>query len=456
MLLLVLAAAVLGSTASAAAIPTAGNQHHTTRSGDLAVASVQQHEPRPLAAPASSRVKMESDGLDVAFDFTFFEDELFAAWQALFLAGDPSLGEYSLKPVSNAAYNRTSLYGTTDMVYARHATGQLDGMSSQERRQWAATINSFQNRTSGWYELQAFELMHCANPPYANHTWHAAGAAVETLRLLASSGPGAPRGVPPTAYTAVPFRSVDEMMAGGPAEWRAFMERWLSGYADVWMGSQAVQSLVAIVKLSQPTPPQQADVFWPWLFRYLNQTSDSLGMWDGSPHQDAMHQIGGAFHVYHVYQCFSDGASSGLPFVGLGWPHSAASVDTTLSAQDNSSGVWGGKHDWRDRSLWATISSCIDLDGVYTLTRAAKTASVGGEPYRWAEVEGACRKYLRTAAFLLNNRTQVLDPTLYGQDTHLLHGVLYAVAECQQHFPQLVRTRRPWRRWTDTASCIYA
>lgn len=415
-------------------------------------------QPRTVSG-ANGVLRAKSDDLDGSFDFTFFEDELFGAWQARFLVGDAAVGEYSLKPVSNPAYNRTSLYGTTDMVYARHATGQLDGMSSQERRQWAETINSFQNRTTGWYELQAFESMHCANPPYANHTWHAAGAAVETLRLLASSGPGAqPRGarLPSYAYSPVRFRSVDELMEGGAAEWRAFVERWLSGYADVWMGSQAVQSLVAIVKLSQPTLPPQADAFWNFLFGYLNQTSDSHGMWDGTPHQDAIHQIGGAFHVYHVYQCFPEVPSPDSPFVGLGWPHSAASVDATLSAQDNSSGVWGGKHDWVDRRSWGTISSCIDLDGVYTLTRAAKFASVNGEPYRWAEVEGACRKYLRTASFLLNNRTQVLDPTLYGQDTHLLHGVLYAVAECQQHFPQLVRTRRPWRRWTDAASCIYA
>ena len=403
---------------------------------------------------ASSGARMKSDDADGPFDFTLFEDELFGAWQALFLAGNAAMGQYSLKPVSDSTYNRTSLYGVTDMIYAQHATGQLEQMSTQERRQWAATVNSFQNRTTGWYVLQDFEFMHTANPPYANHTWHAAGAAVETLRLLASSGSGG-SAVPPYGFTPVRFHSVDDTMNGGPAEWKAFMQTWLSDYADVWMGSQAVQSLVAIVKLSQPTPPAQAEAFWPWLFEYLNRTSDSLGMWDGSPHQDVMHQIGGAFHLYHVYQCFSS-APTGSPFVGLGWPHSVASVDTTLSAQDNSSGVWGGKHDWRDRLLWGTISSCIDLDGVYTLTRAAKTASVTGEPYRWAEIEGACRKYLRTAAFILNNRTQVLDPTLYGQDTHLLHGVLYAVAECQQHFAHLVRTRRPWRRWTDPASCIYA
>ncbi len=241
------------------------------------------------------------------------------------------------------------------------------------------------------------------------------------------------------------------------------MERWLSDYDDVWMGSQAVQSLVAIVKLSQPAakPPP---AFFPWLFAYFNRTSDASGMWDGSPHQNSLHQIGGAFHIYHVYQCFGAGPV-GSPFVGLGWPHAAASVDSTLAAQDrgsggngsSGSGVWGGRQPWSARGHWATISSCIDLDGVYAATRGAKIASHGRQPYyRWAEVEDACRLFLRTAEFLLGNATLVLGESLYGQDTHLLHGVMYAVAECQQHFPELVRTRRPWRRWTDPASCIYA
>lgn len=429
---------------------------------------------RIRGAPTDVRAMKSDDdelgGDDDGFDFTAFEDELFEAWQHLFLVGDPKLGQFSLKPVSaDPAYKHTSLYGVTDMVYALHATGRLDAMPKQERQRWAATINSFQNRTTGWYELQSWEAQHCANPPYANHTWHAAGAALETLRLLSSSGPPETVAAAPF-YAGVPFHSVKTMIAGGSSAWAAFVKKWLSDYDDVWMGSQAVQSLVAIVKLSQATPPPQADAFWRWLFADLNRTSDSLGMWDGSPHQNAMHQIGGAFHIFHVYQCFSgldsDGGgslsssslSAGSPFKPMTWPHSAASVDATLSAQDNSSGVWGGKHDWGARSQWGTVSSCIDLDGVYTLGRAAKAAGApgGAEPYRWAEVEGACRKYLRTAEYLLGNRTQMLDAKFYGQDTHLLHGVLYAVAECQQHFPQLVHTRRPWRRWTDSASCIYA
>eukprot|EP00747_Dinoflagellata_sp_TGD_P224205 gnl/TRDRNA2_/TRDRNA2_96396_c2_seq1.p1 gnl/TRDRNA2_/TRDRNA2_96396_c2~~gnl/TRDRNA2_/TRDRNA2_96396_c2_seq1.p1 ORF type:complete len:178 (+),score=11.24 gnl/TRDRNA2_/TRDRNA2_96396_c2_seq1:26-535(+) len=169
-------------------------------------------------------------------------------------------------------------------------------------------------------------------------------------------------------------------------------------------------------------------------------------MWDGTPHQGPVRQLGGAFHVYHVYQCFNESM----------WPHVVSSVDVTLAAQDAGSGVWGGHYIWSEREQWGTISTCIDLDGIYTATRGARRVPRGLPYYRWDEVKKACLLYLRTAHFLLTNRTKVLSPDIYGQSTHLLHGPLYAVAECQQHFPQLVKTVRPWRRWTDEASCIYA
>lgn len=113
--------------------------------------------------------------------------------------------------------------------------------------------------------------------PYANHSWHAAGAVLEALQLLSASGPAAAHATY-GYYPQEPFHSVREMMEAGPVAWDAFMKRWLSDYDDVWMGSQAVQSLVAIVKLSQAKSPPQATAFWPWLFSYLNKTSDSIGM----------------------------------------------------------------------------------------------------------------------------------------------------------------------------------
>jgi hypothetical protein len=81
-------------------------------------------------------------------------------------------------------------------------------------------------------------------------------------------------------------------------------------------------------------------------------------------------------------------------------------VDTNLAIQDNESGVWGGKHRWADREHWTTISSCIDLDGVYGLSRG----SLGAGKHHWSEVQQACSKYLRTAQYILSNCTMVVDP----------------------------------------------
>ena len=48
-----------------------------------------------LALKTEGRLKSDDD-VNAPFDFTLFEGELFAAWQALFLVGDASLGEYPL------------------------------------------------------------------------------------------------------------------------------------------------------------------------------------------------------------------------------------------------------------------------------------------------------------------------------------------------------------------------
>ena len=402
------------------------------------------------------------------FDFTHFEDVLFPAWRRLFQSGaDAAGGEYSLKQGEP-----TSVYGATDMVYALHAAGQLGNLTRAERTRWGATINGFQNSSSGFFAVAPFEAMHTANPPFANHTWHASGAAVETLRLLSSADTGdgssssssSSSAIVPPLQPPAPIRAVEALLAAGPPAWRVFLARWLSGYGDVWMGSQAVQSLAAAAKLARLSTANASAArapFAAWLLSALNGTvSGATGMWDGTPHQDAKHQLGGAFHLFHVYQCsLGEAAAAG----GAWSPHAAAAVDTVLAAQHggaNGSGTWGSAGAWAGRSEWGTVTSCIDLDGVYAATRGALAAAGGGgterPPYRWADVKAACAAYLRTAAFVLNNASFVLEEKLYAQDTHLLHGPMYAVAECQRHFPELVRTRRPWGRWTDSASCIYA
>ena len=312
-------------------------------------------------------------------------------------SGSATKGDYSLKPTANSAFDVTSLYGATDMVYAMHACGLLESMGAEERATWAATISSFQNASTGWPLLKPFEAQHCANPPYANHTWHAAGAMLETLALLSSSGPPSSR-AKGRFHPLVPFRSVSAMLARGPAEWESFLRRWLSNYADVWMGSQAVQSLVAVVKLSEAEPKGKADAFYSWLFSYLNATSmPATGMWDGQPLQDDMHLLGGAFHIFHVYQCF-DGAL---------WPHAAASVDTALAIQDNESGVWGGKHRWADREhRHAAIHHGFEIGGVCILAgwlsplRASRSVLGRAQSFRGGRPRARARSCRRACLLL--------------------------------------------------------
>ena len=84
------------------------------------------------------------------------------------------------------------------------------------------------------------------------------------------------------------------------------------------------------------------------------------------------------------------------------------------------------------------LSNCIDLDGVYALARSAQLG--GRTPYRWDEVEAACSRYVETAHAQLTERDgyNVLEGG-WSENSHLMHGALFAVAECAKWFPGMDR-----------------
>ena len=86
------------------------------------------------------------------------------------------------------------------------------------------------------------------------------------------------------------------------------------------------------------------------------------------------------------------------------------------------------------------LPSCHQLDGVWSLTRSSQLAA----GYRRADVRAMCERYLTAAAAVMSNRSAVLDPVDYG-DSHGLNGAMQSVAECARWFPELLRTRVPWR-----------
>ena len=86
-------------------------------------------------AGGASGTSVDSTG--AAFDFTHFETTLMPQWIASMNSGDGD-GEYSWLP-SRLRTNgeNTSIYGTTDMVYAFFATGLLDALTLAEKKRWA-------------------------------------------------------------------------------------------------------------------------------------------------------------------------------------------------------------------------------------------------------------------------------------------------------------------------------
>lgn len=95
------------------------------------------------------------------YDFTSFEQQ-WPRWVELFASGTGA-GEFSWLPTQSRKLGQgTSLYGTTDLVYASFAVGQLAALTDAERDGWAKVINKFQNKTTGWFVTTL--ACHSVNP----------------------------------------------------------------------------------------------------------------------------------------------------------------------------------------------------------------------------------------------------------------------------------------------------
>jgi len=301
-------------------------------------------------------------------------------------------------------------------VYATFAVGQLGNLSQADRAAWADVINSFQNKSTGWFNPYPWEHQNQGNWP-----WHPTGAAMETLDLLNCSS-CVPR-YPMTANLAI--------LESNESTWKSFMDKYVVNTSSPWGSSQQAQCVAAIPRSANLSNVQRFAGFYDFYFAYLrNHSSPANGYWPGHT-SDPVDMLGGAFHLYHMFSCANQA-----------WPHPEKVVDATLASQNQTDGMWRTRH----HTGHPGVSNCIDLDGVYSTARSALLASdTDGTPYRWDDVKAACSRYLKTA------QAQLTDPhyVLHGQwahDSHLMHGALNAVAECALHFPELVKTVRPWQR----------
>lgn len=328
------------------------------------------------------------------YDFRRFQ-ELYPDWEAQFRSG-PEPGMFSYK-----RGGPTSLYGTADMAISRGTIGFLD-LTEQERDQWAAVINGFQKRRSGWFRKR-----------YTLHfRSHTAAYAVAALTLLQRE-------------PAFPVRKA-EAVAADPALTRRWLER--VPWSIIWPSSHIVAGLPAILIMTETLPEGFLDTYFGWLDDHVNPET---GFWSrgvlhrlGLKPALATEELGGAFHMHFVYEA-----------AGREWPLPERVVDAALALQQDN-GLWDGD-----------VSYCIDLDGLYCLLRSSRNA--GG--YRGAEAEAAVHRYLTGVERTLNDREFLFSRY---DNSHRLTGALSAIAECQLWFPDLVQTEVPWHQTLDSACFI--
>lgn len=331
---------------------------------------------------------------DRVFDFTRFQLEIYPAWERQFVSGSLT-GEYSYKKGGP-----TDSYGTTDMLISRYIMDDLE-LTENRKDEWASVINRFQ-KNDGWY----------ARTYTFHHREHTTAYAVAALRLIGRSPSH------PLAWSA-------EILAD-----RRSMERWIErvNWSIIWPGSHVVSGVPAALAMTGGG----TDEFFEWYFDWLDRAADpASGFWcRGIVHRlgilprPTKHEMGGAFHMYYVYEYF-----------GRKWRYPEKIVDHTLRLQ-HANGLWD-----------SDVTYCIDLDGVYCLTRSSRNAGW----YRKDDVYRACVRYLETAERILNDREFVFGRY---RNSHILTGALAAVAECASYFPETVRTARPWRQSLDTACYI--
>lgn len=94
------------------------------------------------------------------------------------------------------------------------------------------------------------------------------------------------------------------------------------------------------------------------------------------------YNMAGAFHMYYVYE-----------FLKRKWLYPEKIIDHTLRLQ-HANGLW-------DRN----VTYCVDLDGIYCLTRSCRNAN----GYRSDEIKTAIERYLTTAEQIFND--QAINPT---------------------------------------------
>lgn len=371
--------------------------------------AIEAHTPVLTTADAPASPQARSP-----HDLRRFESDVLPRWLDAFRAAAVSPQNeyaYSFFPHDNAT---NSLYGTTDVLNMRYLTNTLN-LTAAQQDAWAAHINSFQN-ASGFFDTLLEEHLAGFQP------WHATGYATSALLLIDRDSR-----VANTYYEAI---------ARNRSSWEPTFVPLVQGPypvpgADCGSVHACAHKLVAIpavLVMSKHVAPAIVQPFVDWWFSMMGAHVDSAtGEWC-PPVQKAS----------GVQPCLGAGMAGHALYNAARrpWPNVQAVQSFALGLQGaNVTGLWAPE-----------LGNWLNLDGIFQAARAANATGSGLQ----TDVRAACDAFLSVATPVLTNASAVFNPiTGLAMDSHVLPGVVTAIAECAKWFPDMVVTLRPWRQGVD-------
>jgi len=363
---------------------------------------------------------------EVQYDVTKFETELLPQWLTQYtLPGTP--GNFSFHPNSSLPHP----YAPSDVAHVLCFTDQLK-LSEEEKDSWESVINNFQ-REDGFFDNADTAGVE------GGSLWHAAGYVTAGLSLIDRQ----------------PHRrnTMFEHIAATPSLWESTLHALLnvdsesppfnisSGCNSGYSCAQNVASLLSwFIQTNSSTGTIDSYApFVRWYFSYLTEQADpNTGFWCTTEQQMKHGQIncvGGSFHIDFIFQyivlhpAFGEGSSAPFPFP-------REQLNSTLALQRKHGG-------WSPNGR-----KYIDVDGIYQVTRPS--LQLGKE--RWSEVELACEKLMALVTETLNNKTTLLGSV--SRTSHILPALVSSVAECQKHWPEMIKSVRKWKMCLDDVPYI--
>eukprot|EP00041_Stephanoeca_diplocostata_P005893 m.70808 g.70808 ORF g.70808 m.70808 type:complete len:401 (-) comp16059_c0_seq8:1282-2484(-) len=373
-------------------------------------------------------------GSPVSYDVTKFETSILDKWIEQYkVSGQP--GNYSMKPKTNIPHP----YSPSDVLHVLCFTGRLGGLNDTDKNVFASAIKSFQ-RSDGFFDHED------SHGQSGGSLWHAAGYVTAGLTLIDRF----------PLYRNTLF----EAIVSDTAVWQATIDALLnvdskkppmnisSGCSTGYPCAQNIASLMSWFMMTNASTNG--------LGRHVNFVNDyytflagkadaSSGLWcsdDQRKKNGLINCIGGSFHIDFVFQhhtLVSPAQRDSTPTNSSSlFPFPKQQMDSALSLQLPSGG-------WTGDGI-----AYLNVDGIYQVTRPGVQLN---KQYRWDDAETACDRLMKLVTGVLNDESKVLGPSVSSQ-SHALPALVAAVAECQKHFPDMVKTTRPWPMCLDAVPYI--